>query len=62
VAGVAGFLIVRHFGASLPFIRRWKRVTDKHEPVEQPVMADGGEEQESDERDSSQQRPVEPAE
>jgi UDP-GlcNAc:undecaprenyl-phosphate GlcNAc-1-phosphate transferase len=61
LAGVAGFLIVRHFGASLPFIRRWKRVTDKHEPVE-PVMADGGEKQESEERDSSEQRPVEPAE
>ncbi len=56
--GAAGFLVVRHFGASLPFIRRWKRVTGKHEPV----MADGGEETGSDERDSSQHRPVEPAE
>ena len=36
MAGLAGFLIVRHFGESLPFIRRWKKVereSGQHPPI-----------------------------
>lgn len=72
--GVAGFLIVRHFGASLPFIRRWKSVTGEHQPVEPmegaEAYADGGErrepapeaqgDQSDGDNDSSEHQPVAP--
>lgn len=68
--GVAGFLIVRHFGDKLPFIRRWKHATGEHEPVEpmegaEAAYADGGEPRRPEddgeidpEHDSSEHRPV----
>jgi len=63
--GVAGFLIVRHFGDKLPFIRRWKHTTEDLEPVEpmegaEAAYADGGEpaEEVEEEHDSSEHRPV----